>query len=152
MATSLVNTKPYSQVNTRLVFPKLGRMDMPEVRRQRLRLWLATHPVPPKEKSYFSQLLTGTASFGERAARRLEKTYKMGAGFLDTVEEGALFTGTMDASAPEATWPFPEIAFERVEAWRGHPQFDELRIRIDEILRGFEKEAVAPAPRKAKNR
>lgn len=47
-----------------------------------MRRWVAEHGTPSKEKSYFSQLQS-TASFGERAARRLERDYKMGAGYLD---------------------------------------------------------------------
>lgn len=40
--------------------------------------------MPPKEKSYFSQLTKGDQSFGEKAARRLELDYKMGDRYLDT--------------------------------------------------------------------
>jgi hypothetical protein len=57
---------------------------MQEIRRQNLRRWLEAHSTPAKERSYFSQLLAGKASFGEKAARRLEKDYAMGEGFLDT--------------------------------------------------------------------
>jgi hypothetical protein len=58
-------------------------MDIQDIRRANLARWLETHSVPPKEKSLFSQL-KGTGSFGERVARRLEKDYGMGVGFLDT--------------------------------------------------------------------
>lgn len=54
-------------------------------RRLRLKLWTETHPIPPAEKSYFSQLLSGTASFGEKAARRLEAKYHMGDMYLDVI-------------------------------------------------------------------
>ncbi|MBC8730017.1 hypothetical protein [Paraburkholderia sp. UCT2] len=57
-------------------------MDIQDVRRANLLKWTESHSVPPKEKSYFSQLLGG-ASFGERAARRLERDYGMGEGVLD---------------------------------------------------------------------
>lgn len=57
-------------------------MDIQETRRHNLNAWLRTHSVPPAEKSYFSQLRSG-ASFGEKAARRLEEAYGMGSGFLD---------------------------------------------------------------------
>lgn len=60
---------------------------MTENRRARLRQWFSTRSVPAKEKSYLSQLMTGTASFGERAARRLEKDYSMGAGYLDSTSD-----------------------------------------------------------------
>ena len=45
--------------------------------------WLETHSVPPAEKSLFSQLKDPTTSFGEKLARRLERDYGMGDGFLD---------------------------------------------------------------------
>lgn len=56
---------------------------MDQVRRKNLEQFFSGGPLPPDEKSYISQLLKGKASFGERAARRLEKTYNMGAGYLD---------------------------------------------------------------------
>ncbi len=58
-------------------------MDIVEIRRSRLRAWFSKRTIPPSEKSYLSQLMTGKASFGERAARRLERDYGMGDGFLD---------------------------------------------------------------------
>ena len=59
-------------------------MDIKQIRVERLRQWFANKTLPEKEKSYLSQLLNGKASFGERAARRLERDYGMGEGFLDT--------------------------------------------------------------------
>ncbi|WP_252979663.1 S24 family peptidase [Burkholderia glumae] len=59
-------------------------MEIAANRRARLRLWFENRTIPPKEKSYLSQLLGGSAPFGERAARRLEADYGMGAGYLDT--------------------------------------------------------------------
>jgi hypothetical protein len=61
-------------------------MDIQDVRRANLLKWTQSHSVPPKEKSYFSQLLGG-ASFGERAARRLERDYGMGDGELDRTSD-----------------------------------------------------------------
>lgn len=58
-------------------------MDIQETRRRKLRTWLQNRTAPTKEKSYFSQLLAGTSPFGERAARRIEREYGMGAGYLD---------------------------------------------------------------------
>lgn len=55
-----------------------------ENRRRRLREWFAGKNLPPLEKSYLSQLMTGRASFGERAARRIERDYGMPEGYLDT--------------------------------------------------------------------
>ncbi|RZI39892.1 hypothetical protein EGT07_26290 [Herbaspirillum sp. HC18] len=63
-------------------------MNIQDTRRENLRIWAKEHGVPPDEKSYFSQLFGG-ASFGERAARRLEKDYKMGAGYLDRAIQSA---------------------------------------------------------------
>jgi len=54
-----------------------------EIRRVRLKEWFANRTLPEKEKSYLSQLLGGKASFGEKAARRLEKDYGMLDGHLD---------------------------------------------------------------------
>lgn len=58
-------------------------MDIQEIRRHNLRAWVDRHGRPSTEKSYFSQLLKDQ-SFGERVARRLERQYGMGDGFLDT--------------------------------------------------------------------
>jgi transcriptional regulator with XRE-family HTH domain len=52
-------------------------------RRARLREWFATRTLPSREKSYLSRLMGGHASFGEKAARRLERDYGMGDGYLD---------------------------------------------------------------------
>src|SRR5258706_3705260 len=52
-------------------------------RRKNLERWFQDKTRPDKEKSYISQLLTGTASFGEKAARRLERDYGMGHKYLD---------------------------------------------------------------------
>jgi transcriptional regulator with XRE-family HTH domain len=57
-------------------------MEIKEIRRARLRKWFTGKKLPEKEKSYLSQLLNGKASFGERAAGRLEREYGMDAGYL----------------------------------------------------------------------
>lgn len=59
-------------------------MDKATLRRENLRRWTEVHGIPAKEKSYFSQLVSGIASFGEKSARRLEKDYRMGDFYLDT--------------------------------------------------------------------
>lgn len=46
-----------------------------QTRRERLRTALAGRQIKPEDQSYISQLLSGTASFGEKAARRLERDY-----------------------------------------------------------------------------
>lgn len=67
-------------------------MNITDTRRINLSRWVAKNGIPAKEKSLFSQL-KGDGSFGEKVARRLEKSYKMGDGFLDT---------PVDANAPVA--------------------------------------------------
>ena len=58
--------------------------DIQDIRRARLVKWLETHSTPQREKSLFSQLKTPGNSFGEKVARRLEQTYGMGTGYLDS--------------------------------------------------------------------
>ncbi|MEG0230634.1 MAG: hypothetical protein RR970_00875 [Hafnia sp.] len=84
---SLIITKQTSQVfacleNTN----QTNAMDMKDIRRQRLREWFSNHSIPEKEKSYISQLINGKASFGEKAARRLEGAYGMPVNFLDSTD------------------------------------------------------------------
>jgi len=62
-------------------------MEDQQIRRERLKEWFENNPIPEKEKSYISQLINGKASFGEKAARRLEKTYKMPPKHLDQIGE-----------------------------------------------------------------
>lgn len=59
-------------------------MDIKHTRKAQLRRWVTENGTPVTEKSFFSQLLNPESSFGERAARRLENDYKMGAMYLDT--------------------------------------------------------------------
>jgi hypothetical protein len=81
------------------------RMDIQELRRHNLRAWVERHGRPSTEKSYFSQLLKDQ-SFGERVARRLERQYGMGEGFLDApVPEAAInssIRGQKEALSDEA--------------------------------------------------
>lgn len=77
-------------------------MGTKENRIARLREWFAERSIPPEEKSYFSQLLSGTASFGEKAARRLEESYGMPAMYLDTPIGGGIVAG-MEYSGARAT-------------------------------------------------
>lgn len=58
-------------------------MNLTDNRRKNLKRWFSDNSVPAHEKSYISQLISGKASFGEKAARRLEDTYGMGSGYLD---------------------------------------------------------------------
>ena len=85
---SLTNTKLNSQVFACLINAKHNeQMDIANTRRSRLRLWFSDKSIPESEKSYISQLINGKASFGEKAARRLEKTYKMPDKYLDNDAE-----------------------------------------------------------------
>lgn len=52
-------------------------------RRERLRAALAGRQIKAEDHSYVSQLLSGKASFGEKAARRLERDYLLPAMSLD---------------------------------------------------------------------
>lgn len=58
-------------------------MHITDIRRHNLTEWFKDRTIPEKEKSYISQLKSGRNSFGEKAARRLEKTYGMGELYLD---------------------------------------------------------------------
>ena len=53
------------------------------IRRDNLTKFFSGGPMPKDKKSYLSQLINGTAPFGEKAARNLEITYNMGIGYLD---------------------------------------------------------------------
>jgi len=82
---SLLNTKPQSQAFACLFFNQQTLdMDMPDRRRENLKTWFSDRTLPEKEKSYLSQLINGTASFGEKAARRLERDYNIPQDWLDT--------------------------------------------------------------------
>ena len=84
MYESLAFTKRKSQAFACLdVSKQTTKMKVSDIRRERLRDWFAGKPFPEREKSYISQLLSGTASFGEKAARRLERDYGMPDGYLD---------------------------------------------------------------------
>lgn len=113
-------TKPIGQVFTNLVPYKLSNMDIRDTRRANLRAWAKQHGTPAKERSYFSQVISGTAPIGERAARRLERDYRMGDGYLD--QPGAEATDTPVPSEPmPLAWPFPAIPRERVEVLTKDP-------------------------------
>lgn len=84
-ALSLVYAKPACQAFASSDITKQTEgMETVEIRRARLKAWFKDRTLPEGEKSYLSQLINGRASFGEKAARRLEKTYKMPDRYLDT--------------------------------------------------------------------
>lgn len=95
-------------------------MEIANNRRARLKLWFEDRPIPEKEKSYFSQLMSGKASFGERAARRIERDYLMGDRYLDQPAGDAKRhsttgivnePGTLKRRGTEQNWPF-SVSFE----------------------------------------
>lgn len=75
-------------------------MKSAENRRERLKAWFANRSIPEKEKSYMSQLMSGKASFGEKAARRIEADYGMKPGYLDQPATAGEVEG---AVTPDAT-------------------------------------------------
>lgn len=61
----------------------MNKTELKELRAKNLKQWFSNKTVPPKEKSYISQLINGKASFGEKSARRLEYEYGMPQFYLD---------------------------------------------------------------------
>ncbi|MFQ0995641.1 helix-turn-helix transcriptional regulator [Gilliamella sp. BG2] len=61
----------------------MNKNELKEIRAKNLKLWFSGKTIPPKEKSYISQLINGKASFGEKSARRLEQDYGMPSFYLD---------------------------------------------------------------------
>jgi hypothetical protein len=110
---SLANTKLYSQVFACLVSNKHNElMDIKEIRRKKLRLWFSIRPIPKKEKSYISQLINNKAPFGETAARRLEKDYKMGDMYLDIDTDESIEMAGPNKSRPDLSW-IEQLNFEQ---------------------------------------
>nr|DAK95721.1 MAG TPA: Repressor protein CI [Bacteriophage sp.] len=63
---------------------KKARSQMAETRRANLKIWFSDKQLPEKDKSFISQLISGkTESFGEKAARRLERDHGIPDLFLD---------------------------------------------------------------------
>ncbi|MDF7676145.1 S24 family peptidase [Neisseriaceae bacterium ESL0693] len=65
----------------------ITHIDLKQIRQKNLADWFKTKTLPPKEKSYLSQLINGKTSFGERVSRRLEKDYGMPAFYLDSINK-----------------------------------------------------------------
>lgn len=103
---SLVFVKPNSQAFACLAIAKqTSFMNKTETRRSRLRDWFASRSLPEKEKSYLSQLINGKASFGEKAARRLERDYGMADGYLDSEGSAASESSKAEAGSNVALVP-----------------------------------------------
>ncbi|MBT8527569.1 LexA family transcriptional regulator [Polynucleobacter paneuropaeus] len=88
-------------------------MNIADNRRQKLKEWFFSRSIPEKEKSYISQLINGKASFGEKAARRLEATYGMPIKFLDL---GALSSKEIDI---ESNPDYPAVQKVRIKVSAG---------------------------------
>lgn len=69
----------------------MNKNNIAKIRSRNLNKWFDTHSVPENEKSYISQLKSGKASFGEKAARRLESTYSMPYLYLDMIDENSIY-------------------------------------------------------------
>ncbi len=91
-------------------------MDIKDIRRKRLKEWFANKTLPEKEKSYLSQLINGKASFGERAARRLERDYGMPPGNLDTLENDSDYNVKFESNHHSAG-AYPLISWVSAGAW-----------------------------------
>ena len=88
-------------------------MNIADNRRQKLKEWFSSRSIPEGEKSYISQLINGKASFGEKAARRLEATYGMPIKFLDL---GALSSKEIDI---ESNPDYPAVQKVRIKVSAG---------------------------------
>ncbi len=100
-------------------------MKIQEIRRANLRAWATQNGTPAKEKSYFSQVLSGTAPLGERAARRLERDYKMAAGSLDLPPDTQSAVPAAAPAPTELAWPFPSVP-QQLVASLAHEQIRQL--------------------------
>ncbi|MCX8649962.1 helix-turn-helix transcriptional regulator [Gilliamella sp. B2776] len=69
----------------------MNRNKLKELRASNLKLWFSDKSVPPKEKSYISQLVNGRAPFGEKSARRLERDYGMPEFYLDKINDNEIY-------------------------------------------------------------
>lgn len=103
-------------------------MNKTDIRREQLRKWFEKG-LPPKDKSYFSQVINGKASFGEKAVRRVEVEYNMPLGYLD--DEGAKPSVARDG------WPFISV---KQELWHSLSEREKgtiegyLKKMIEELL------------------
>lgn len=111
-------------------------MKIADIRRLRLKEWFAERAFPEKEKSYLSQLISGKASFGEKAARRLEKDYGMGDEYLDK-----------EVASAALTRPINEIVFDLLDiqaaAGNGHhaKDFPQVLQRVS-VLESWARQAL----------
>lgn len=124
-AASLVSTKSNCQAFACLALANQNQaMELVEIRRQRLKLWFSDKPIPEKEKSYISQLINGQASFGEKAARRLERDYAMGPLWLDDR------AGVVDKSADANVRVPKQFTSVPVISWVQAGNFQDIEIHL----------------------
>lgn len=90
-------------------------MKTTDIRRLRLKEWYSTRSIPESEKSYISQLINGKASFGEKAARRLENDYQMPSGYLDSTDNLKMSSNV--ESAPDLIGSVPLISWVQAGNW-----------------------------------
>lgn len=100
-------------------------MDIQEIRRANLKAWVEQNGVPAAEKSYFSQVLGG-ASFGERAARRIETTYRMAPGYLDDASDKDVHQAANDMYN-EAKGEAALLSI--IDAWRHGDEIDRQMLK-----------------------
>jgi phage repressor protein C with HTH and peptisase S24 domain len=106
-------------------------MDMAEVRRRRLSEWFSRNAIPEKEKSYISQLINGHSSFGEKAARRLEKSYGMGDGYLDRPSDSNVVSFARDET--ESRKSLIEIPRMAIDGSMGHGAINYREDIVDKL-------------------
>lgn len=77
-------------------------MDKSEIRLKNLEKWFEGQSIPKKDRSFISQLRKG-ATFGERAARRIEQDYGMPSFYLDSDPElEALIVSSISTTPSDA--------------------------------------------------
>lgn len=103
-------------------------MNKTQIRREQLKKWF-NNGLPSKDKSYFSQVIHGKASIGEKAVMRIEAEYGMPPGYLDNV----------DANPPTNRhgWPFVSV---KQDVWQSLSEREKgtvegyLKKMIEELL------------------
>ncbi len=92
-------------------------MNIKEIRRQRLQDWFADKQLPPKDKSYISQIITGKSSLGEKGAKRLEETYGMPTGYLVNPADKSLDANVTNPVPYSRGVRYPVLSKVQAGAW-----------------------------------
>jgi hypothetical protein len=116
--------------------------NMQENRRRRLAEWFADRPVPPKEKSFVSQLINGKAPFGEKAARRLEGSHGMPERFLDEPAAEALVREPLPKPRGK-TINIPSLEASGLVRPRHAPAVDSIDVSLTWLQKQFEFTAAS---------